>query len=54
MALRTLRERAQMLETMARDEREGGRARAASGYEERAQESRAHEERIKGLLVRAA
>lgn len=50
VALQTLQERAEMLDTMARDERASGRAHSAAGYEERARETAAHADRLRDLL----
>ncbi len=52
VALQTLQERAQMLDRMARDDRERGRHQAAVGYEKRAQEAQRHAERLRELIGR--
>ena len=52
VALQTLQERAQMLETLARAERERARGRSAAGFEERAREARQQAERLHDFLVR--
>lgn len=51
LALQTLQERAQMLETMAGEDRGRGWTRNAGGYEERARETRAAADRIRALLA---
>ena len=50
MALQTLEERAEMLATMARDDRTRGWARTAGGYDDRAREAWVHAERLRDLL----
>ena len=50
VALQTLQERVEMLETMARDDRARGRSHSAAGYEERARETATHAERLRELL----
>lgn len=50
IALQTLQERTQMLETMARDDRERGWARSADSYADRARETRAQTERLRAVL----
>ena len=50
MAMQTLEERATMLESMAADDRQRGWNGGASGYEERARETRMHAERLRELL----
>ncbi len=54
LALQTLQERAQMLDAIARTERERGRARSAAGMDERAREARQSAERLRELIVRLA
>jgi two-component system, chemotaxis family, protein-glutamate methylesterase/glutaminase len=51
VALQTLQERAQMLENMAREERERGRPHGAAVYEERARETREHAGRLLELVT---
>ncbi len=53
-ALRTLKERVNMLETMARRETEAGRTSSAKGFEERAAESREHIQHLRSVLQDAA
>lgn len=53
-ALRTLEERVNMLETLARREAEAGRTSSASGYEARAAESREHIQHLRSVLLDAA
>ncbi|HEX6615926.1 MAG TPA: chemotaxis protein CheB [Gemmatimonadales bacterium] len=50
VALQTLEERAEMLASMARDDRVRGRSHSAAGYEERARETATHAERLRELL----
>ncbi|HEU4753387.1 MAG TPA: hypothetical protein VFU47_09795, partial [Armatimonadota bacterium] len=50
IALQTLRERVQMLETMAEADRRRGWHRNAGGYEERARETRAAADRLRALI----
>jgi two-component system chemotaxis response regulator CheB len=50
VALQTLEERAQMLETMAREDHRRGRARNAARYEARAREARAHADRLRAFI----
>ena len=50
VALRTLEERANMLESMARREHEAGRSASGGGYDERAAESRVHAQHLRRLL----
>lgn len=52
LALQTLQEQAQMLETMAHGDRERGWARNADSYERRAGEIRAAADRLRELVVR--
>jgi two-component system, chemotaxis family, protein-glutamate methylesterase/glutaminase len=52
VALQTLQERAQMLESMARDDRGRGRDRSASSMQERASEARAHADRLREFVAR--
>jgi len=54
LALQTLQERAQMLESMARDEEVRGRTRGSSAYEVRAQETRRHADRLRQLMATLA
>lgn len=54
LALQTLREQAQMLETMAASDRQRGWARTAAGYEERAREMRAAADRLQTLVAALA
>ena len=54
VALQTLRERARMLEVMARDERALGRVRSADAFDARARETTRHEAAIRALLARDA
>jgi two-component system chemotaxis response regulator CheB len=54
IALRTLEERANMLASLAQDEREKGRYRSAKMYAERAAESRTHAQTLSALLVQGA
>lgn len=51
VALQTLEERAQMLELLAGDDRQRGWHRTAEGYLGRAQETRAHADRLRALLL---
>ena len=53
VALQTLEERAQMLESMATDDRQRGWTRGAGSYEDRARETRIHAERLRALLLDA-
>lgn len=50
IALQTLQERAQMLETLAEEDGRWGRTRNAGGYEERARETRASAEQLRALI----
>ncbi|MEX2570746.1 MAG: chemotaxis protein CheB [Gemmatimonadota bacterium] len=50
LAMQTLKERTQMLESMARQDRERGRSDSAENFDERAREARSHAERL-GRLV---
>ncbi len=52
LALQTLQERAQMLHGLARADRERGRDRSASGFEERARETSAHAARLREFISR--
>lgn len=52
IAMRTLKERADLLRRLARDERNDGRTRMASAFEDRADESQDHADRIQELLAR--
>ena len=52
VALQTLQERVQMLETMARDDRRRGWDRSAATMEERASEARTHAERLREFVAR--
>lgn len=54
LALQTLQERTQMLETMAQEDRRRGWSWSAEGLEERAQESRAGAERLRELMASLA
>jgi two-component system chemotaxis response regulator CheB len=51
LALQTLEERAQMLETLAREDGERGWRRGADGYGDRARETRVQAERLRQLLA---
>jgi two-component system chemotaxis response regulator CheB len=51
LALQTLQERAQMLESMAGEDRLRGRTHSAGGYEERAREARVAADRLRALLA---
>lgn len=51
VALQTLEERAQMLESMAADDRQRGWHRGAGGYADRAKETRVHADRLRELLL---
>lgn len=53
-AMRVMEERGNMIATMAREERERGRDRSASAYDERAEESREHAQAIRKLLTERA
>ena len=53
-AMRAMEERANIVKTMARDERERGRENSAEVYEERAEESRKHAETLRKLLTEEA
>lgn len=50
LALQSLQERAQMFETMAREDRRRGRSRNADGYDERARETRDAADRLHELI----
>ena len=50
IALQTLQERTQMLETLAEEDRRRGWERNASGYEERARETRGAADRLRELM----
>lgn len=52
VALQTLQERAQMLNTMAGDDEARGRARSSGSLRERAQETQAHAQRLRDLIAR--
>jgi two-component system chemotaxis response regulator CheB len=52
IAMRTLEERARMLETMSHDEARNGRVRSAASFDDRAREARAHEDAVRALLGR--
>jgi two-component system chemotaxis response regulator CheB len=54
LALQTLQEQAQVLETLAGEDRRRGWIRNAAGYEERAQEMRAAAERLRELAMTLA
>lgn len=54
LALQTLQEQAQMLETLAGEDRHRGWARNAAGYEERAREMRDAAERLRELVAKLA
>lgn len=54
VAVRTLEERARMLETLAGDEERRGRTRLGASYEARAREARVHEAQIRDLLEKVA
>lgn len=54
LALQTLQEQAQMLETLAREDRHRGWARNAARYEERAREMRDSAERLRDLVSKLA
>jgi two-component system chemotaxis response regulator CheB len=54
IALRTLEERANMLASLARDEREKGRHQSARIYAERAAESKTHAQSLSALLTKSA
>jgi two-component system chemotaxis response regulator CheB len=54
IALRTLEERANMLASLARDEREKGRQQSARIYAERAAESKTHAQSLSALLTKSA
>lgn len=51
MALQTLEERAQMLESLAADDRQRGWLRGAGGFEDKARETRVHADRLRELLL---
>jgi two-component system chemotaxis response regulator CheB len=51
VALQSLEERAEMLESMAADDRQRGWHRGAGSYEERAKETRVHAVRLRELLL---
>lgn len=51
VALQTLEERAQMLESMAAADRQRGWTRGAGSYEDRARETRVHADRLRALLL---
>lgn len=52
MALQTLEERVQMLQLMAEDDRQRGWHRNATGFDDKAKETRAHVEQLRELLAR--
>lgn len=54
LALQTLREQAQMLETLANEDRRRGWVRNAGGYEERAREMRTAADRLRELVTTLA
>jgi two-component system, chemotaxis family, protein-glutamate methylesterase/glutaminase len=54
VALQTLQERAQMLETMARDNRGRGWDHSAASMEERAREAQAHADRLRDFVARSS
>jgi hypothetical protein len=50
VALQTLEERAQMLETLAGEDRQRGRHHNAGGFADRARETRVNADRLRQLL----